>query len=97
MYLMAPLVKNPPAVWETWVQSLGCEDPLERGKDTHSSILAWRIPWTIQSMGHTNSDTTEQLLLSLYNMASNKLRNGRTERIGKVTILRTIYPTSVIN
>ena len=38
------LVKNPHAVWETWVQSLGWEDPLEKGKATHSSILAWRIP-----------------------------------------------------
>ena len=36
-------------MWETWVQSLGWEDPLEKGKATHSSILAWRIPWT-QSM-----------------------------------------------
>ena len=43
---MAELVKNPPATWETWVQSLGWEDPLEKGKATHSSILAWRIPWT---------------------------------------------------
>ena len=48
---MAQLVKNPPAMWETWVQSLGWEDPLEKGKATHSSILAWRIPWTIQSTG----------------------------------------------
>ena len=38
------MVKNPPAMWETWVQSLGWEDPLEEGKATHSSILAWRIP-----------------------------------------------------
>ena len=49
--LMAQLVKNLPAMWETWVRSLGWEDPLEKGKATHSSILAWRIPWTIQSMG----------------------------------------------
>ena len=42
--LVAQLVKNPPAMWETWVQSLGLEDPLEKGKATHSSILAWRIP-----------------------------------------------------
>ena len=49
--LVAQLVKNPPAMWETWVQSLGWEDPLEKGKATHSSILAWRIPWTEQSMG----------------------------------------------
>ena len=38
--------KNLPAMWETWVRSLGWEDPLEKGKATHSSILAWRIPWT---------------------------------------------------
>ena len=44
---VAQLVKNLPAVWETWVQSLGWEDPLEKGKATHSSILAWRIPWTV--------------------------------------------------
>ena len=44
--LVAQKVKNLPAVWETWVQCLGWEDPLEKGMATHSSILAWRIPWT---------------------------------------------------
>ena len=44
---MAQLVKNLPAMWETWVRSLGWEDPLEKGKVTHSRILAWRIPWTV--------------------------------------------------
>ena len=44
--LVAQLLKNLPAVWETWVRSLGWEDPLEKGKATHSSILAWRISWT---------------------------------------------------
>ena len=44
--LVAQLVKNPPAMDETWVRSLGWEDPLEKGKAPHSSILAWRIPWT---------------------------------------------------
>ena len=49
-------VKNPPTMQDTWVQSLGQEDPLEEGIATHSSILAWRIPWTekpsgLQSMG----------------------------------------------
>jgi len=43
---LAQMVKNPPAMWETWVQPLGWEDPLEKGAATHSSILAWRIPWT---------------------------------------------------
>ena len=50
------MVKNPPAMQEIWVQSLGQEDPLEKEMKTHSSILAWRIPWTeepggLQSMG----------------------------------------------
>ena len=45
--LVAQLVQNPPAMWETWVQYLDWEDPLEKGKATHSSILAWRIPWTV--------------------------------------------------
>ena len=45
--LVAQLVKNPPAMQETWVKSLGCENPLEKGKATHSSTLVWRIPWTV--------------------------------------------------
>ena len=53
---VAQLVKNPPAMRETWVQSLGWEDRLEKGKATHSSLLAWRIPWAVahgfQRVGH---------------------------------------------
>ena len=54
--LVTQMVKNRPTVQETWVQSLGLEDPLEKGIATHSIILAWRIPWTeepggLQSMG----------------------------------------------
>ena len=45
--LVAQLVKNLPSMWETWIKSLPWEDPLEKGKATHSSILAWRIPWTV--------------------------------------------------
>ena len=53
---VAQLVENPSAMQETWVRSLGWEDPLEKGMATHSSILAWRIPWTeepgrLQPMG----------------------------------------------
>ena len=48
---MIQMVKNPPATWDTWVQSLGGEDLLEKGKATHSSILAWRIPWMEESGG----------------------------------------------
>ena len=66
---MARLV-NQPAMQETWVRSLGWEDSLEKGKATHSSILAWRIPWTEEPGGlqgpcdhggHKESDATEQL------------------------------------
>ena len=61
--LAAQLVKNQPAMQETLVRSLGQEDPLEKEMATHSSILAWRIPWTeepgrLQSMGSQESDTT---------------------------------------
>ena len=49
--LVAQLVKNPPAMWETWVQFLGWEDPLAKGKATYSSILVLRVPWAVQSMG----------------------------------------------
>ena len=58
--LVTQLVKNPLAKQETRVRSLGQEDPLEKGKATHSSILAWRIPWTEESgCGVAESDTTE--------------------------------------
>ena len=49
--LVAQLVNNLPAKQEVWVRSLGWDNPLEKGKATHSSILAWRIPWTVWSMG----------------------------------------------
>ena len=64
-------VKNPPIMREAWVQSLGWEDPLEKGMATHSSILAWRIPRAEEpgrlhsAWGHNELDTTERLSLSL--------------------------------
>ena len=62
---MAQTVKNPPAKWETWIRSLGWEDPLEEDMATHSSILAWRIPWTeepggLQPMGSQEPNMTEK-------------------------------------
>ena len=45
------MVKNLPTMWETWIQTLVWEDPLEKGTATQSSILAWRIPWTVESIG----------------------------------------------
>ena len=65
--LVAQIVKNLPAMQETWVLSLGWEDPLQKGMATHSSILAWRIPWReepgrLQSTGsHNEWDTIERL------------------------------------
>ena len=61
-FLVAQSVKNLPAVRETWVQSLGCEDPLEEGMATHSSLLDWRIPmdggpWRATVHGVANSPT----------------------------------------
>ena len=63
---MVQRLKHLPAMWETWVRSLGREDRLEKEMATHSSILAWRIPWTeelggLQSTSRKESDTTEQL------------------------------------
>ena len=60
--LVAQMVKNPPAMWETWVQSLGQADPLEEGMATHASILAWRISmdrgaWRVAVHGVTKSQT----------------------------------------
>ena len=73
--LVTQMVKNLPAMRETWVQSLDQEDPLEKGMATHSSILAWRIPWTeepgglqsrvLQRVGHYRVKST---LRPIYNM-----------------------------
>ena len=63
---MAQLVKNPSTMWETWVQSLGWEDPLEKATATHSSILAWRIPRTVCIVhGVAELDMSERLPLSV--------------------------------
>ena len=61
---MALKVKNPPAMQETWIRSLGWEDPLEEGMETHFSVLAWRLPWTeepgeLDSMGSQRDGQTE--------------------------------------
>ena len=90
---MAQTEKNLPIMRETWVQSLGWEDPLEKGMATHSSILAWRIPWTVEpggleSMVLQKSDTTEATwhthTHSFYNNKIN-LNNMKWDNIIKVT------------
>ena len=86
--LVAQLVKNLPAMQETWVWSLGWEDPLEKGTATHSSNMAWRIPWTVWSIGSQRVDTTEWL--------SRKQKEGididwnRSQHIRKWTDINTL-------
>ena len=84
------MVKNLPAMWETWVQSLGWEDPLGKGTATHSSILAWRVPWTeepggLQSMRLQESDTTERLSthhnIAKHTVGLKKMNNEQLLRI----------------
>ena len=57
--LVAQQVKNPPAMRETWVRTLGWEDPLEKGKATHSGILAWRIPWTVHGVAKSQTQLSD--------------------------------------
>ena len=80
--LVAQMVKNPPAMQETWVRSLGQEDSLEKRMATHSSILAWRIPWMDRGAwkaspwGRKELDTTEQLTLSLFHVYLEQLTHS---------------------
>ena len=67
--MVAQMVKNLPTVWESQVRSLDLEDPLDKGMETHSSILAWKVQWTeepgrLQSWGRKELDTTERLTLN---------------------------------
>ena len=94
--LVAQLVKNLPAVRETWVRSLCWEDPLKKGKTTHSSILPWRTPWTTQTMGlqrvrhdwetFTFTFRVPQVVLLVKNPSANAedLRCGFDPLVGKI-------------
>ena len=87
--LVTQLVKNPRAMQETWIQSLGWEDPLEKGKATHSSILAWRIPWTWKVL-----DTTEQL--SLYTFHNDIfILSNLNSKIYKITNMMNFYEAKI--
>ena len=83
--LVAQLVKNPPAVWENWVRSLGWEDPLEKGMATHSSILAWRIP---QSMG---SQRVGQDWVTFTCILWNKVKIILQEIVGGLHLVRWLF------
>ena len=82
--LIAQLVKNPPAMQETWAQFLGPEDPLEKEVATHSCILAWRTPWTketggLQSMGSQELDMTEWLNWTCSSVSKESACNAETQ------------------
>ena len=79
--LVAQLVKNPPAIQEIWIWSPGWENPLEKGKVTHSSILAWRIPWLYSSWGLKESDMTEWFSLSLWHLRIFNVRESESRSV----------------
>ena len=90
--LAAQLVKNPPAMRETWVQFLGWEDPLEKGKATHSSILAWRIPWTVLSMGSEQLSLLKTSLTpSRISIEDGTLHQQRTNLLAGRNIKKSIH------
>ena len=70
--IVAQMVEPLPAMWETWVQSLSWEDPLEKGKATHSSILAWRIPWTVASQAPLSIGFPRQECLECVGISSSR-------------------------
>ena len=78
------MVKNLPAVQETWVQSLGWEDPLEKGMATHSSVLTWRSPWTEETGGYSlwgckGLDMTERLTVSPFTLYLSQAESQETK------------------
>ena len=91
--LVAKLVKNPPAMQEMWVQSLGWEDPLEQGKATNSSILPWRIPLTVYSMGSQRVGHNWATFTSLHKELDT---HWVTEPPLQVTYLTTLCPSLLI-
>ena len=89
-YLVAQKLKLLPAMRETWVRSLGWEDPLEKEMATHSSIFSWRIPWTeapggLQSTGHKESNTTERLHFTFMFLTHMNGFDKNTKRKDKVS------------
>ena len=76
----AQLIKNPPAMWETWVWSLGWENPLEKRKATHSSILAYRIPWNIHGVANSQTRLSEFHFHLWYNLKTGLLPVERNSR-----------------
>ena len=102
------MVKNPPAMQKTWVRSVGWEDPLEKGMATHSSILAWRIPWTEEPDSYSpwsqkESDMTERLTLftfhkhlikNTYFCPDEEMSGDLPQFVGLHQVDRTIWQSS---
>ena len=95
--LVAQPVKNPPAMWKTWVWSLSWEDPLEKGKATLSSILAWRIPRTVQSMGSQRVGHNWATFIFTYNCLNFKKSGAKYQNRLFTCILPFIYMSDEIN
>ena len=93
--LVAQMVKSPPTVWETWVRSLGWEDPLEEDMATHSSILAWRIPWTEEPSGLQSMVSQSWTLLKWLSVHTQKM--FRKPRISRIPALPYINCLAWVN
>ena len=96
------MAKNLPTVWESQVQSLDWEDPLEKGMETHSSILAWKVPWTeepgrLQSWGRKELDTTERLRLNTNFMVNTYPDLTHVLRSPAISILGQTYINNCIS
>ena len=90
------MAQNLPAMQETWVRSLGQEDPLEEGMATHSSVLAWRIPLAENPSSYSPLDTTEQLSVSLYTELDSKFRGFPGRSDGKEFACNAGDPGSIL-
>ena len=100
--MVAQMAKNLPTVWESQVQSLDWEDPLEKGMETHSSILAWKVPWTeepgrLQSWGRKELDTTERLTLNTNFMVNTYPDLTHVLRSPAISILGQTYINNCIS
>ena len=108
--LVAQLIKNPPAMWETWVRSLGWEDPLEKEMEIHSSTIAWKIPWTeepdtLQSAAAAAAAKSLQSCPTLCSPMDCSLLGssvsgdspGKNTGVGCHALLQGIFPTQALN
>ena len=92
--MVAELVKNPPAMWETRVQSLGWEDPLVKGTASHPSILAWRIPRTVQPMGSQSQTRLSDFHIHTHGAGTHRLLGTRAPfHQGNLKLPQTRHPT----